>query len=271
MPCPQNTTYYLHSHHRRVTSPLHMTMRSVSTSLLLLSYARSILSWSPIRLTHGRINRQVFPRSSSIITSLSSDGNNEYGPGGGRQSKQTQQDLLDFMNDPMPEAVDSSLVTPGPPTSDELAPLIRTIAKAADMRKAEDIVALRVSKVSSVASFVVICCGNSRPQNQAIAAAIQDDVEEVFEGGHELLGNGVPEGNADSGWILLDYGDVMVHIMTPKSRLFYDMEGQWREKGGEEMDLSDVLLPDTISNSDKEAKLGGSMDGMSMEDDPFWS
>ena len=37
---------------------------------------------------------------------------------------------------------------------------------------------------------------------------------------------GVPEGSADSGWILLDYGEVMVHIMTPKSRLFYDIEGQ---------------------------------------------
>ena len=39
---------------------------------------------------------------------------------------------------------------------------------------------------------------------------------------------GVPEGSADSGWILLDYGEVMVHIMTPKSRLFYDIEGQVR-------------------------------------------
>ena len=78
-------------------------------------------------------------------------------------------------------------------------------------------------------------------------------------------------GNADSGWILLDYGDVMCHVMTPKSRLFYDMEGQWRDKGGEEMDLSNVLLPDaTIGNGD-DAKLGGSMDGISMEDDPFWS
>ena len=40
------------------------------------------------------------------------------------------------------------------------------------------------------------------------------------------LKQGVPEGSADSGWILLDYGEVMVHIMTPKSRLFYDIEGQ---------------------------------------------
>ena len=61
----------------------------------------------------------------------------------------------------------------------------------------------------------------------------------------------------------------MCHVMTPKSRLFYDMDGVWKEKGGEEMDLSDVLLPDAIRNGGG-AKLG-KLDGMSTEDDPFWS
>merc|ERR1711976_170272 len=111
----------------------------------------------------------------------------------------------------------------------------------------------------------VICCGNSRPQNQAIAAAIKDDVEEEFEGEYCLLGNGVPEGNADSGWILMDYGDVMVHIMTPKSRLFYDIEGQWREKGGEYLDLSDVLLPNAGPMGTSTPQVGGTMEGISEE------
>jgi len=81
----------------------------------------------------------------------------------------------------------------------------------------------------------VIVSGTSRPQNQAIAAAIVKDVEETFVDeitgvGKRCLGKGVPEGTADSGWILIDYGDVMVHVMTPKSRLFYDLEGQVRLK-----------------------------------------
>ena len=195
----------------------------------------------------------------------------ERGPGGGRQTKKQVQEMIKFMNEPVIEKVDQTKVDVGPPSSDELAPLVKVIAKAADMRKADDVVAMRIAKLSTVAGFVVICSGNSRPQNQAIAAAITDDVTEEFDGEYVLLGNGVPEGNADSGWILLDYGDVIVHIMTPKSRLFYDIEGQWREKGGEYLDLSDVLLPNSGALGDSPPTAGGTMGGISEEDDPFWS
>jgi len=193
------------------------------------------------------------------------------GPGGGRESKKTVDDMINFINEPVTASgsVDQSYVDEGPPEDDELAPLVRTIAKAADMRKSESIVAMRVSKVTTVSGFVVICTGNSKPQNQAIAAAIQDDVEEAYGDSVGLTGNGVPEGTADSGWILLDFGDVMVHVMTPKSRLFYDIEGQWKEKGGEYMNLDDVLLPN--AGDMPAAQVSGTMDGISEEDDPFWS
>lgn len=193
------------------------------------------------------------------------------GPGGGRQSKKIVDDMVDFINEPVSasESIDQNYVDEGPPQDDELAPLVRTIAKAADMRKSEGIVAIRISKVSTVAGFVVICTGNSRPQNQAIAAAIQDDVDEKFSGEFSLNGNGVPEGTSDSGWILLDYGDVIVHIMTPKSRLFYDIEGQWKDKGGEYMNLDDILLPNSID--EEKTQMDGTMTGISEEDDPFWS
>jgi Ribosomal silencing factor during starvation len=65
----------------------------------------------------------------------------------------------------------------------------------------------------------------------------------------------------------LDYGSVMVHIMTPKSRLYYNVEGQWRDKGGEDMNVSDVILPNAPPT---DAKFGGTMD-LKQEDDPFWS
>lgn len=109
------------------------------------------------------------------------------------------------------------------------------------MRKASDIIAMRVTPCTSLTNFVIIVSGTSRPQNSAIANAITKDVIEYHDG-KKCLGKGIPEGSADSGWILLDYGEVMVHVMTPKSRLFYDMEGQWRSRGGEYMDLSDVLI-----------------------------
>ena len=82
-------------------------------------------------------------------------------------------------------------------------------------------------------------------------------MEELYDG-KRCLGKGIPEGSADSGWILLDYGEVMVHVMTPKSRLFYDMEGQWVERGGEYLDLSDVLVDEIM--------MGGGVGGVNDED-----
>lgn len=131
------------------------------------------------------------------------------------------------------------------------------------MRKGSDIVALRVTQCSSLTNFVIIISGTSRPQNQAIANSIKIDVEELYEG-KRCLGKGIPEGSADSGWILLDYGEVMVHVMTPKSRLFYDMEGQWVERGGEYLDLSDVLVDEMMMSG---AGVGGvALGGVNDED-----
>lgn len=189
-------------------------------------------------------------------------------------------DVLDGINSPpsFPHSVDPSDVPPGAVHHDPLAPFIQTIVKAADMRKASDIVAMRVTQCTSLTNFVVIVSGTSRPQNQAIANAISKDVEELYDG-RRCLGKGVPEGSADSGWILLDYGEVMVHVMTPKSRLFYDMEGQWRERGGEYMELGDVLMDEmtgesVLSGGDEVEDEGLSMKerlDVEKEIDPFWS
>lgn len=150
------------------------------------------------------------------------------------------------------------------------------------MRKATDIVAMRVTHVTSLTNFVIVVSGTSRPQNQAIANSIKTDVEELYDG-KRCLGKGIPEGSADSGWILLDYGEVMVHVMTPKSRLFYDMEGQWSERGGEYLDLSDVLVDEL--NGPKSSSTVGILEeeedeeemtmrerlDVEKEEDPFWS
>jgi ribosome-associated protein len=177
--------------------------------------------------------------------------------------------MLEFMEQPV-ESLTGDTDAEGlavPPEQDEMAGLVRCIVAAADGRKAEQIVALRVSHVSTLTTFLVILSGNSRPQNQAIASAISKDVEAE----HALRpgGTGVPEGSPESGWMVLDYGSVMVHIMTPKSRLFYNVEGQWRDKGGEYMDLSDILIPNSVvenANSNSPA-----METLQAEDDPFWS
>jgi len=172
--------------------------------------------------------------------------------------KDRTDDLLNFIEKPSQLAIDPSSFPPGTPETDDLAVFVKAIVKAADMRKAEDIRAVRVSKITALTSFLVIVSGNSRPQNQAIALAIREEAEENHD--RELKGP-TPEGTADSGWILLDYGDVMVHIMTPRSRLFYDLEGQWKE--GEDMNLQDVLVPNSVDDVDVQSE--------QTEEDPFWS
>ena len=92
-----------------------------------------------------------------------------------------------------------------PLEEDDTIPLIETIAEAADMRKAEDVYAIRVSSLTTVSSFFVLATGNSRPQIQAIAGAIEEDVEQK----HGIQPNNGGEGTADSGWILLDFGKLV--------------------------------------------------------------
>mmetsp|Transcript_31723 Transcript_31723/g.64100 ORF Transcript_31723/g.64100 Transcript_31723/m.64100 type:complete len:264 (+) Transcript_31723:148-939(+) len=181
-----------------------------------------------------------------------------------------------------PHSVDPTDLPPGHISADPLVPLVHTIVHAADMRKATDIVALRVTQCTSLTNFIIVISGTSRPQNQAIANSIKSDVEELYDG-KRCLGKGIPEGSADSGWILLDYGEVMVHVMTPKSRLFYDMEGQWRERGGKELDLGDVILDEfggtsvgvgvggeSSEGSEEERSMRERLD-VEKEEDPFWS
>jgi ribosome-associated protein len=177
-------------------------------------------------------------------------------------NQKNQQDMIDFIDQPMESMVgDSPLAADN---DEDLMSFVKCIVKAADGRKADEIVALEVGHVSTLASVLVVLSGNSRPQNQAIAAAITKDVQAEY--GMRPGGTGVPEGNAESGWMLLDYGSVMVHIMTPKSRLYYNVEGQWRGKGGRDLDVSDVLIPNKMEVQEQQSE-----DFVAQEDDPFWS
>ncbi|VEU45075.1 unnamed protein product [Pseudo-nitzschia multistriata] len=200
---------------------------------------------------------------------------------GGRTNQQRREDRKRYQkNNKMLDFIDKE-VTPeelvgdleeisADPGDDELASLVNCIVAAADGRKADNIVAIRVSKVSTITSFVVICTGNSRPQNQAIASIVRDEVRDNFD---MLPGaTGVPEGSADSGWTILDYGSVMVHVMTPRSRLFYNVEGKWKDQGGEYMDISAAILPNAVPQEEEASEeKGGTMEGLSEEEDPFWS
>ncbi|HBB32753.1 MAG TPA: ribosome silencing factor [Cyanobacteria bacterium UBA8803] len=100
--------------------------------------------------------------------------------------------------------------------------LALTIARAADDRKGDNIKVLGVAEVSYLADYFVIITGFSRVQVRAISQWIEHQVESVWQR--------LPlrtEGKADSSWILQDYGDVIVHIMLPHEREFYNLEAFW--------------------------------------------
>ena len=94
-------------------------------------------------------------------------------------------------------------------------------AQAALDKKAYDLVVLEVEALTSVASYFVICTGRSDIQVQTLSRAIEDALRQ--EGIRPLALEGVSHGQ----WILLDYGDVVVHIFYETVREFYNLEGLW--------------------------------------------
>jgi ribosome-associated protein len=105
--------------------------------------------------------------------------------------------------------------------SKKLALLCRELA---DNRKAEDIVVLDVSRISSVTDFFVIATGTSEPHLRAIVNEVEERLREL----HGLRPSGA-DGGQSSGWVVLDYFDVIVHIMRPEVRQQYDLEGLWSD------------------------------------------
>jgi ribosome-associated protein len=99
--------------------------------------------------------------------------------------------------------------------------LVRLAAEAALEKQALNVTVLDLQGLSGIADFFLICSARSTPQADAIADAIRG----------ALRGQGVRprhgEGSAESGWLLLDYGDVVVHVFLEETRGFYQLERLW--------------------------------------------
>ncbi|BBC26058.1 ribosome silencing factor [Pseudanabaena sp. ABRG5-3] len=93
---------------------------------------------------------------------------------------------------------------------------------AADDRKGENIVLLAIGEVSSLAEYFVIASGFSKAQVRAIAGATEETIKEKFGRKPRNIA-----GEQDGSWILLDYGDVIVHAMMAQEREYYDLEAFW--------------------------------------------
>jgi ribosome-associated protein len=115
--------------------------------------------------------------------------------------------------------------------------------RAALDRKAYDLVVLETGNVSSVADYFIICSGRSDTQVQAIADGIDD----------HLRAQGVRpiavEGRTHGQWVLLDYGDVVVHVFYVPVRRFYDLERLWAR-------APQVELPEPFLSQARSQKTG---------------
>ena len=103
--------------------------------------------------------------------------------------------------------------------SKKLALLCRELA---DQKKAEDLVVLDVRAVSSVTDYFVFASGSSEPHLRAISDEIIDTLREK----HGMRPRAV-DGTIHNAWIVVDYFDVIVHVMRPDIRARYDLEGLW--------------------------------------------
>ncbi|MCB2181812.1 MAG: ribosome silencing factor [Desulfobulbaceae bacterium] len=101
--------------------------------------------------------------------------------------------------------------------------LAQILSNAALEKKAEDLIILDVSKLSSFTDYFIIMSGRSTRHVQGLADAVSSELTRK-----RIKENSV-EGVKDGLWVLLDYGDVVVHIFYKDERTFYDLEGLWHD------------------------------------------
>ncbi|MFD1677761.1 ribosome silencing factor [Alicyclobacillus fodiniaquatilis] len=103
----------------------------------------------------------------------------------------------------------------------EVERIAKAAATAAEDKKATDIIVLNVQSLTTMSDFFVICSANSRPQVEAVSRAVRDKMSEFG-----VTCRGV-EGLDEARWVLLDFGDVVVHVFQPEDREFYHIERLW--------------------------------------------
>lgn len=114
----------------------------------------------------------------------------------------------------------------------EAKEMARLAIKALEDKKAENVKIIDISNISTVADYFIIASGKNRSQIQAMC----DNVDETLERVGITMKQ--TEGYKSANWILMDYGDIIVHIFDTENRLFYDLERIWRD--GKEMDASEL-------------------------------
>jgi len=108
------------------------------------------------------------------------------------------------------------------------------VTKALDSKKGMDIKLLRISDVSSLADYFLICTGTSNTHVKTLCDYAEYTLEQL---GEPMLGR---EGHRGNSWELLDFGSIVVHVFTEEAREFYGLERLWAD--AEQVDLKDIII-----------------------------
>ena len=112
------------------------------------------------------------------------------------------------------------------------AELCKIAVEALEDRKAEDVKVIDIREISPIADYFIIANATNQNQIQAMRDAAD---EALYKAGLTVK---QVEGNQNSTWILMDYGDIIIHIFSKEDRLFYDLERVWRD--GKEIDVKEL-------------------------------
>lgn len=114
--------------------------------------------------------------------------------------------------------------------------LVKEIAKVLDEKKAMDIVAIKTEEVTIVSDYFVIASATSNTHTKSLADDVEYEIKQRLDIAPEHI-----EGRA-TGWILLDYGTVIVHVFQHEDREYYNLERLWADASV--IDLSDIITPE---------------------------
>jgi ribosome-associated protein len=105
----------------------------------------------------------------------------------------------------------------------EAATLARRAVTVAEDKQAHDIVMLDLRGLTTIADYFVLCTAESERQIRAVTTALD---EELVKSGAR---NPRIEGSSETGWVLLDFSDVIIHVFSPEQREFYRLERLWKQ------------------------------------------
>lgn len=110
---------------------------------------------------------------------------------------------------------------------------VELMVKILDKKQAEDIRVIDIEEISTIADFFVIANAKNLQHLNALVDEIVDELEK--EGMHEKK----IEGNYTSGWVLIDFGEIILHIFDRENRLFYNLEKMWKD--GKEVNIDSLI------------------------------